>query len=207
MRCGIATLDDLAARPSRAPLLIDCLFGTGLNRGLEEAVSERLVELSEAAFVTVACDLPSGVSSDDGAILSPIPGLDLTVTFGALKPAHRLMPAMAQMGRVVVADIGVEAASDWFEIGAPDAPRRSIRRGTNIAAGWSIASRARCPARSRLSARAAARGGRGLCPRLDQPGDRQSSVGHRPDRHRRGPRPARRLRSWSGRGWATSRRS
>ena len=120
-RVRTATLDGLAeAEP--APILIDCLFGTGLNRGLDEAVSKRLCELAEAAFVTIACDLPSGVSSDDGALLSPIPWAHLTVTFGALKPAHRLMPAMARIGRVVVADIGVEAASEWFEIGQPTLP-------------------------------------------------------------------------------------
>jgi hydroxyethylthiazole kinase-like uncharacterized protein yjeF len=117
----IATLDDLAdCEP--APLLIDCLFGTGLNRGLEDAVSTRLCELTEAAHMIIACDLPSGVSSDDGALLSPIPQADLTVTFGALKPAHRLMPAMAHMGRVVLADIGIDVTSDWVEIGVPKLP-------------------------------------------------------------------------------------
>ena len=117
----IATLDDLAdAEP--APLLIDCLFGTGLSRGLEESVFSKLCELAGKAHVVVACDLPSGVSSDDGALLSPVPHCDLTVTFGALKPAHRLMPAMAKMGRVVLADIGIAATSDWLEIGAPTLP-------------------------------------------------------------------------------------
>ena len=117
----IATLDDLGeAKP--APLLVDCLFGTGLSRGLEEAVSARLCELAEAAHLVVACDLPSGVASDDGALLSPVPQADLTVTFAALKPAHRLMPAMARMGRVVLADIGIEASSDWSEIDRPALP-------------------------------------------------------------------------------------
>jgi hydroxyethylthiazole kinase-like uncharacterized protein yjeF len=62
------------------------------------------------------------VASDDGSLLSPIGNYDLTVTFGALKPAHRLMPAMIHMGRVVLADIGLEAEGDWFEIGLPDLP-------------------------------------------------------------------------------------
>ena len=35
----IATLDDLGRDAEPAPILIDCLFGTGLNRGLEDAVS------------------------------------------------------------------------------------------------------------------------------------------------------------------------
>jgi hydroxyethylthiazole kinase-like uncharacterized protein yjeF len=105
-----------------APLLLDCLFGTGLSRGLEPLVAERVASLAEAAQLTVACDLPSGVEAESGRLLSPAPPVDLTVTFGALKPAHRLMPAMARMGRVVLADIGIAAPGDWFEIGEPALP-------------------------------------------------------------------------------------
>ncbi|MEO7503923.1 MAG: NAD(P)H-hydrate dehydratase [Sphingomicrobium sp.] len=117
----IATLGTLAdAVP--APILIDCLFGTGLSRGLEDAVSTKLTQLAAKADIVVACDLPSGVSSDDGALLSPVPWPNLTVTFGALKPAHRLMPAMAHMGRVVLADIGFDVDSQWIELAAPAIP-------------------------------------------------------------------------------------
>lgn len=105
-----------------APISIDCLFGTGLSRGLEEAVSKKLCDLVDQALVSVACDLPSGVASDSGQLLSPVPSHDLTLTFGALKPAHRLMPAMANMGRVVLADIGIDAQAAWFEIDAPALP-------------------------------------------------------------------------------------
>ena len=116
-----ASLDTLAdAKP--APMLIDCLFGTGLKRPLEDSVVQQLLRLVEQSGVAVACDLPSGVASDDGAILSPIGDYDLTVTFGALKPAHRMMPAMTHMGRVVLADIGIDAGGDWFEIAAPELP-------------------------------------------------------------------------------------
>jgi len=73
-----------------APILIDCLFGTGLSRGLDDTVSKHLFALVDQALVAVACDLPSGIASDDGALLSSVPCYDLTVTFGALKPAHRL---------------------------------------------------------------------------------------------------------------------
>ena len=155
----IASLDDLAeARP--APLLIDCLFGTGLNRGLEDAVSKRLIELSGAAYLTVSCDLPSGVSSDDGVILSPIPRADLTVTFAALKPAHRLMPAMAHMGRVVVADIGVGADSLWFEIGQPTLPPLDPA-GHKYSRGLVHCLAGKMPGAIALSARAAAAAGAG----------------------------------------------
>ena len=57
-------------------------------------------EIADARWfgVNALPDLPSGVSSDDGALLSPIPHADLCVTFGALKPAHVLMPAMSRIG-------------------------------------------------------------------------------------------------------------
>ena len=155
----IATLDDLD-EVEPAPLLIDCLFGTGLSRGLEEVVYKRLLALSEAAFLTVVCDLPSGVSSDDGGILSPIARADLTITFGALKPAHRLMPAMAYMGRVVVADIGVVATSEWFEIGAPILPALDPA-GHKFGRGLVHGLAGKMPGAIALSARAAAAAGAG----------------------------------------------
>lgn len=105
-----------------APLLIDCLFGTGLTRGLEQSVAQRLAALSAAAQYCVAADLPSGVHADSGAILSPIPHYDLTVAFGVLKPAHRLMPAMPRLGRLVLADIGLDVRSNWHELGEPVLP-------------------------------------------------------------------------------------
>lgn len=104
------------------PLLIDALFGTGLKKGLVKAATKELFRLCEAASVRIACDLPSGVDSDGGAELSDVPQFDLTVTFGALKPAHRLMPAMQRCGRVVLADIGISAQTQWFEIGPPELP-------------------------------------------------------------------------------------
>ena len=102
-----------------APLLIDSLFGTGLTRGLERDVAAALEALAGMARITAAIDLPSGVSTDDGAILSPVPDCDLAVTFQTLKPAHLLQPAARHMGRIVVADIGIEAASDLHEIARP----------------------------------------------------------------------------------------
>jgi len=69
-----------------APLVIDALFGTGLKRGLESTVSEQLQRLCDGAVARIACDLPSGVETDSGAELSPVPTFDMTVTFGALKP-------------------------------------------------------------------------------------------------------------------------
>ena len=159
MTVRIATLDTLAdAKP--APMLIDCLFGTGLKRPLEAAVAQQLLALVESATVAVACDLPSGVSSDDGALLSPVGRYHLTVTFGALKPAHHMMPAVSTMGRIVLADIGIAVTSDWFEIAAPVIPPLDPA-GHKFSRGLVHCLAGQMPGAIALAASAAARAGAG----------------------------------------------
>lgn len=105
-----------------APVLVDALFGTGLTRGLYPALAARIRELRTQAQLAVAADLPSGVQTDTGAALSHVPRFDMTVTFGALKPAHLLQPAAALCGRVVTVDIGIEARSTLALIDRPNLP-------------------------------------------------------------------------------------
>ena len=143
-----------------APLLIDALFGTGLKKGLEASVLEQLSRLSNEAKIRIACDLPSGVDSDSGRELSLAPACDLTVTFGALKPAHRLFPAMHKCGRVVLADIGVEASSDWHELGRPALPPLEAG-GHKYSRGLVHALAGKMPGAIALAASAAARSGAG----------------------------------------------
>jgi hydroxyethylthiazole kinase-like uncharacterized protein yjeF len=151
-----ALREDTAA----APLVIDALFGTGLSRGLEQGPARALVRLCDDAVVRIACDLPSGVETDSGAELNDVPAFDLTVTFGALKPAHRLYPAMHNCGRVALGDIGIVADTQWHEIEAPILPHldpggHKYDRGlVHMLAG-------KMPGAIALAAKAAARAGAG----------------------------------------------
>ena len=143
-----------------APLLIDALFGTGLGRALDDAIAGRLADLAHSAAIRVAIDLPSGVATDDGSILSPVPDFDLTITFQTLKPSHLLQPAARHMGRIVVADIGIAAAGALAAIerprlAAPGPDSHKYSRGlVAIVAGA-------MPGASALAAGAAARAGAG----------------------------------------------
>ena len=153
-------VEPLWADTQPAPLLIDCLFGTGLKRGLEQSVSEQLSRLCASAVATIACDLPSGVETDSGKELNPIPSFGMTVTFGALKPAHLLHPAMHKCGRLVLADIGIEARSSWHEIGRPKLPPHDPD-GHKYDRGLVHALAGAMPGAIALSAKAAARAGAG----------------------------------------------
>lgn len=147
-------------RAAPAPLLIDALFGTGLTRPLDEAVSGTLLRLSGAADVRAAVDLSSGVATDDGSILSPVPDFDLTITFATLKPSHLLQPAARHMGRLVVADIGLNPASNLEEIGCP-ALRAPGPDDHKYSRGYVAVLAGEMPGATALTAAAALRAGAG----------------------------------------------
>ena len=94
-----------------ASVLVDALFGTGLTRPLDARVVQALSKLANAARIVIAADVPSGVGTDDGADLGAIPA-DITIAFGAAKPACLLQPAASRCGKVLIADLGMVARAD-----------------------------------------------------------------------------------------------
>ncbi|HEX4847900.1 MAG TPA: NAD(P)H-hydrate epimerase, partial [Novosphingobium sp.] len=96
-------------------VLVDCLFGTGLTRPLSEDHLALMQRLAASHDKRIAVDLPSGVSSDDGALLSDgLPHNDLTIALGAWKHAHYVMPAAARMGALRRVDIGITPVRNDF---------------------------------------------------------------------------------------------
>lgn len=153
-------VEALSSSTGPSPLLIDALFGTGLREGLEDTLQQQLSRLVAGSQMRIACDVPSGVESDSGAELSPVPGFEMTVTFGALKPAHRLMTSMGKCGRVVLADIGIEADDKWHELGQPVLPALDPG-GHKYSRGLVHALAGKMPGAIALSAKAAAYSGAG----------------------------------------------
>ena len=116
-----------------APVLVDCLFGTGLARPLEADVRAAMFRLSGAAKFRIAVDLPSGLGTDDGGDMGAV-GADLTLALGSLKPAHLLQPGAALCGTVRVADIGIDARSQlWVnsrpQMSVPSPSSHKYKRG------------------------------------------------------------------------------
>lgn len=90
------------ARAAEADLVIDAVFGAGLDRPAAAEVREVLA----AAPLRVAVDVPSGLDGDTGADLGAAPAA-LTVTFFRFKPGHWLPPGRQLCGRLMLADIGI----------------------------------------------------------------------------------------------------
>jgi NAD(P)H-hydrate epimerase len=101
---ALTPLDDALAN---ADLIVDALFGTGLDRevaGLARTVIERM---NAAPGVRVALDLPSGLDADTGVALGVAVRAELTLTFAQLKRGLATPLGVAHAGRVELVPIGV----------------------------------------------------------------------------------------------------
>ena len=117
-------------------VLVDCLFGSGLTRPLSDKHLALLQRVASRHRHRVAIDLPSGVQSDSGMQLNDgLPHFDLTISLGAWKFAHFLMPSAGITEALRLVPIGVAAVDGAARvlspprIAAPLADTHKYRRG------------------------------------------------------------------------------
>jgi hydroxyethylthiazole kinase-like uncharacterized protein yjeF len=154
-------------------LIIDALFGAGLNRAVKGDPLEMIEAINANGAPVLAVDLPSGINGTTGAVMGAAINALETVTFFRRKPAHLLMPGRKHCGRVRVADIGIDprvleeirphtfenVPQSWQKsFPVPDIDGHKYARGHAIVLSGELAS----TGAARLAARGALRAGAGL---------------------------------------------
>jgi ADP-dependent NAD(P)H-hydrate dehydratase / NAD(P)H-hydrate epimerase len=161
---GLAAIDG-------AELIVDALYGSGLNRALDADTAGLLAVTAQREILLIAIDVPSGVAGDTGESLGAV-AAHCTVTFVRKKPGHLLYPGRGLCGDIVVAQIGtpatvlesirVDTCENDPDLWCNDLPRAAstgnkFSRGHALLIGGYPMTGA-----ARMAARAAARIGAGL---------------------------------------------
>jgi NAD(P)H-hydrate epimerase len=98
---------DLGRAVQAAALVVDALFGTGLERPLDQPWKAAIEAVNASGRPVLAVDLPSGLDADSGAALGALVRATATVTFVAKKPGLTRGLGREAAGRVRVAEIGI----------------------------------------------------------------------------------------------------
>ncbi|HEX9981633.1 MAG TPA: NAD(P)H-hydrate dehydratase [Thermoanaerobaculia bacterium] len=100
-------VETVLAHAADADLLVDAIFGTGLNRPPDGMHADVIRALAELRIPVVAIDLPSGANASSAEPFEPCVQAEVTVTFAAPKVCHVFEPAALYCGEVIVADISI----------------------------------------------------------------------------------------------------
>ncbi len=95
------------AHAADADLVVDAIFGTGLNRAPQGIQADVIRALAELRIPVLAVDLPSGANASSHQPFEPCVQAEVTVTFAAPKLCHVFEPAALYCGEVIVADITI----------------------------------------------------------------------------------------------------
>jgi len=105
------SLEAALVHAADADVVVDAIFGTGLNRAPEGLLAETIRAINELTLPIVSVDLPSGANASSGEPFDPCVQASLTVSFAAPKLCHVFDPAATLCGEVIVADISIPDAA------------------------------------------------------------------------------------------------
>lgn len=92
-------------------VLIDALFGIGLQREIDGIYKEYILQINNKAKYVISADIPSGLYSDEGIPFRYAVKADVTITFGKIKVGLISQPGCSYAGNVIVDDIGIPEES------------------------------------------------------------------------------------------------
>lgn len=96
----------------RFDIVVDCLFGTGLNREIDGKYRNLIEKINSLNAYVVSCDIPSGLNGDTGKVMGVAVKANLTVAIQEYKLGHFLNDGPDYSGEIVAKDIGI---SIWEE--------------------------------------------------------------------------------------------
>jgi len=97
---------------SDADVIVDAIFGAGLNRDINENTQKILHQLNCLKGFKIACDIPTGV--DENGLLSPMAfHADITVTMGARKTSLYVDESKDAIGDILCVDLGI--SPEYYE--------------------------------------------------------------------------------------------
>jgi hydroxyethylthiazole kinase-like uncharacterized protein yjeF len=112
LHTGGSTVTELPAAPAGGwALVVDALFGIGLQRPIEGRYRDWINTLNALAAPRLAIDVPSGLNADTGHPLGTCFRATHTTTFIALKPGLLTLDGPDYCGEISLQPIGINAAA------------------------------------------------------------------------------------------------
>jgi len=98
---------------AKTDLIVDAIFGTGLERDVEGSFAEAIEAINATSASVMSIDIPSGLNADKGNVMNVAVNADLTTTFIGLKKGMFTNDGLEYSGDIKFNDL--DAPNDVYE--------------------------------------------------------------------------------------------
>jgi NAD(P)H-hydrate epimerase len=105
---------DLDLFNNQYDIIVDCIFGTGLNREVTGVYKNAIEKINSQNSFVVSCDIPSGLNGDTGLVMGVSVKADITVAIQEYKLGHFLNDGPDFCGKIIKKDIGISISQNDY---------------------------------------------------------------------------------------------
>jgi len=118
LNCKVYNLKELnkELKKKTSPVIVDCIFGIGLNKNINKSIKNLINLINHKKAFIISIDIPTGINSDDGAVMGLAIKANLTLALHCKKIGHLLFPGAYFSGLIKVLDIGIRRSLNKFII-------------------------------------------------------------------------------------------
>lgn len=120
---------------STEDIVIDALFGSGLNKSLQDLAADLVGHINQSGATVISIDLPSGLFMDLSSKGNTVVEASYTLTFQCYKSALLVQENAAFIGEVVLLNIGLDpaflATQEWNQVFVEQSYIRSFFKKRN----------------------------------------------------------------------------
>lgn len=100
-------LELFASLIDEATIVVDGIFGTGLNNDVKGIYQEVITYINRSYAKVISIDLPSGINADNGLVMKVAVKADHTIVIQNYKQGNLLNDALDYSGKIHLIDIGI----------------------------------------------------------------------------------------------------
>jgi len=108
---NISFLEEEEVDFAQYKVVIDAIFGIGLNRDVEGSAKDLITKMNASGCYIISADIPSGINASTGEVCGVAIKADETFTFGFYKAGQIFYPGREYSGKITKACIAIDEHS------------------------------------------------------------------------------------------------
>lgn len=132
---NLSNIEDLGNFIGRFDIIVDGIFGIGLNRNIDGSIYNLIDEVNKSKKEVISIDIPSGINANNGEVLGITIKAKKTLVLGAFKNGNIFYPGAFYNGELILDKISIPSSYLEKYLTEFNIPKEYEKRNENVNKG------------------------------------------------------------------------